>query len=179
MTTTETAPRGPEAGRACRDKTGTYAGVQRHYYWGEKPCEACREAERLRSMQRRRGAAKNKQQPAAFDLDAARRALDKYLDARRARRAARPTGSMRGAACGDKAGTSAGYSRHRAKGEPACQPCRYIKALQTRQRRQAQSTGIVCDAPAPCSSDGYTWHQEQGETPCPECTRYHQKENQK
>lgn len=77
---------------------------------------------------------------------------------------------------GDPA-TNASYRLHYRHGEKPCNACRTVNALSSRRSAQKQRTGIICDAPKPCSAEGYTWHQHQGETPCPECTRYHQKEN--
>lgn len=73
----------------------------------------------------------------------------------------------------------ASYRKHIGHKDQPCGPCLIAKRLIRRHKKQLYTTGIDCQAPRPCSSDGYTWHQHQGETPCPECTRYHKQENQK
>lgn len=72
-------------GTACKDKTGTVTGYRRHQRRGEPTCGPCREAKRLLS-QRLRGEARGSKPPARFDLDATKRALDRYLQARRERK---------------------------------------------------------------------------------------------
>lgn len=80
-------------------------------------------------------------------------------------------------------GTYAGYYRHKRRKTEPCTPCKtaytYHSKLKKRRTLQKQRTGIYCEAPDPCSARGYKWHKNRRETPCPECTRYHAKENQK
>lgn len=76
-----------------------------------------------------------------------------------------------------KRATTYTYRQHLNQGEPACTPCQVFSRLLQRRSEQHRTAGVYCEAPKPCSAEGYTWHQNQGEPPCPECTRYHQKEN--
>lgn len=79
-----------------------------------------------------------------------------------------------GATAGD-----ASYRKHLYHKERACSSCLNARRLARRHKKQLYRTGIDCQAPRPCSSDGYLWHEYRNETPCPECTRYHEKETQK
>ena len=71
------------------------------------------------------------------------------------------------------------YRQHLKQGEPASTPCPVVSRLVQRRREQHRTVGVYCKAPKPCSAAGYAWHIEQGETPCPQCIKWNQKENQK
>ena len=93
MTTTSTVYtyRGRNRDITCGDATGTPRGYRRHYRRGEPACDLCREAERLRSLERRNKIREERERkgikhPTGFDLDATKRALDRYLQARRERK---------------------------------------------------------------------------------------------
>lgn len=101
MTSTVYTYRGRNRDITCGDATGTPRGYQRHYRRGEPACDLCREGERLRSIERRNKIREERERrtggrkhPTGFDLDATKRALDRYLQARRERK--RKEGAGRG-----------------------------------------------------------------------------------
>lgn len=78
-------------------------------------------------------------------------------------------------------GTVRGYLHHKHHNTPPCIGCatawRQYQDRNQPNRALGLNTWPLCGAEQPYTPAGYTWHQHQGETPCPECTRYHQKEN--
>lgn len=66
-------------------------------------------------------------------------------------------------ACGDAAGTTAGYQRHRRAGNDPCADCgeAWRRYHRRRNRRRCGTVG------------GYQRHQRQGERPCEACLRAH------
>lgn len=68
--------------------------------------------------------------------------------------------------CGDKAGTVAGYSRHRKQSEPPCEPCRQAWAKYAADRRNRhRKAGLPPGHPAHGTLNGYV---ELG-CRCPRC----------
>ena len=91
MTSTVYTYRGRNRDITCGDATGTPRGYRRHYRRGEPACDLCREGERLRSIERRNRIREERERkgikhPTCFDLDATKRALDRYLQTRRERK---------------------------------------------------------------------------------------------
>lgn len=62
-------------------------------------------------------------------------------------------------------GTTAGYARHRSKGEPSCPECRAAVAAYQRQRNGSSERVL-----SPCGTfAAYRRHLRRGDTPCTEC----------
>ena len=75
-------------------------------------------------------------------------------------------------ACGDKAGTIAGYYRHRRRKEPACGPC--LAANRERSRLVRRRQGATPRRKPRCGTpSGYTAHfrTEPPTRPCGPCRR--------
>lgn len=177
--------RGANRDTVCGDKTGTNAGAQRHYYRGEKPCEACRIGVNAykRKLSRRAGV-----KPRTIAKCGTAKGYNRHLylgevacrpclDAEAARFAKRKAAKGYRRPGLKPCGTDAGYRTHLRRGEPVCDACAEARRLYERKHRQRKVKGIDCKAPQPCSSAGYAWHQAQGEEPCPACTHWNQKEN--
>ena len=58
------------------------------------------------------------------------------------------------AACGDKAGTLAGMSRHRRAWDPACDACKKAAADYQRRRRQSSPRSLLTPATNPPAATG-------------------------
>lgn len=69
-------------------------------------------------------------------------------------------------------GTEAGYRRHLATGEPACDECKRAAADAANRRRHAR--GVTPRRPAVCgTASGYARHIADGSAPCEPCRRAH------
>ena len=176
--------RGTNHDTVCGDQKGTMAGAQRHYYRGEKPCEACRAGANAYNRERsRRAGVKPRTIAECGTAEGYRRHL--YLREVACRpcvdaEAARALAYQRSRGVQPRklrpCGTVAAYLRHHAHGEPACDACAEAHRMYKRRSYQRRVTRIDCKAPQPCSPAGYEWHLAQGEEPCPACTRWHTRE---
>ena len=72
-------------------------------------------------------------------------------------------------------GTTAGYQRHRYRGEPACEPC--LAAWREQSLRRLRAQGVLPRLEPLCGTEtGYRAHLRRGEVACGDCLAAHSKD---
>ena len=158
---------------------GTPGAYFRHYKNGEKPCEACRQAQN-ESVRIRRGRIKN-----GSYVPLPLKPCGTYAAYQRHRRAnedpceacdssAReywrsiPRSLITTPVDVSRCGTLAGYTQHRRRGHAPCDLCREAKRAYDNARNR--DAGISARHEAVCgTSGGYSKHRRLGEEPCESC----------